>query len=200
MTPFPFLFLLFFSVGCPTNPVLCNFKPRSFPSLHVLVFIPLGEICYVLYWAMGIILNFSWLVLLFHFLSNLFTLSISLSSWIFIRCFDLLGLVTIWVMSSAYNVSVQSCPYGGKSFVNNVYSVGESTLPCGTPLKISILVLPLVPIELFFCSVIYKCAEYFSLKCVVNLSATVYSSGPSAYFIKNFSDVPQHYYYLVFFC
>lgn len=49
-------------------------------------------------------------------------------------------------MSSAYSMSRLPGPAGGRSLVNNVYSVGDSTLPWGTPLNNIISLLNSVPI------------------------------------------------------
>ena len=81
------------------------------------------------------ILNFSSLVLIFHFLSNLLILSISLSTFYFIINLDLLGVVITSVTSSAYIISKHPYSGVGRSLVKSVYKVGDKTLPCGTPLN-----------------------------------------------------------------
>ena len=116
--PLPFFI---FSRACPEIPVTCNFRPKSLPSLHVFMFLPFIVSCCVLYCAIGIILNFSSLVLIFHCLSYLLIRSISLSAFNFIIFLDLDGVVITWVMSSAYIMSKQPCPATGKSFVYSVY-------------------------------------------------------------------------------
>ncbi len=77
--------------------------------------------------------------------------SVYLSNFSFIICFDLLTVVTIWMISSAYRVSVQPGPAGGRSFAISVYSVGDNTLSGGTPDKIFITLLNSVPIDILAC-------------------------------------------------
>ena len=80
------------------------------------------------------ILSFSSLVWIFHFFSYLFIRSIYLFTFSFTIDFDLVGVVMTWVMSSTKIVSRQPGPGDGKSLEYREYSVGESTLPCGTSL------------------------------------------------------------------
>ncbi len=75
--PLPFLIR---SEAWPVSPVLCNLRPSSSPSLLESMFLPFTIVGFVLYLAMGIILNFSSLVCIFHSFSYLFILSTSLSS------------------------------------------------------------------------------------------------------------------------
>ncbi len=121
---------------CPMSPLDWIFSPRTLPSLLLFNSLPLTTKLLVLNWAIGIILNLSGLVFIFHFLLYLLILSISLSTFTFIMFFYLLWEVTICVISSAYNISRLPGPAGGKSFVNIVYNIGDKALPWGTPLSI----------------------------------------------------------------
>lgn len=100
-----FSFYILFET-CSARPVDCNLRPENFPSLLEFMFSPFAVICCVLYCAIGITLIFPSLVYIFHFISNLLVLFISLSNFSFM-CFDSLVVVSICVMSSAYRVSVQ---------------------------------------------------------------------------------------------
>lgn len=74
-------------------PVKHMFSPRIFPLLKVSVSFLFTLIFFVLYCAIGIILNFSLHVCIFHVLSYLLILSISLFTFLIIISFDLLGEV-----------------------------------------------------------------------------------------------------------
>ncbi len=66
-----------------TNPCVDILKPRRFPFLLVSISLPFTLMLIILSCGMGIIWNFSSLVLVFQFLSNLLILSIYRSTLVF---------------------------------------------------------------------------------------------------------------------
>lgn len=84
--------------------------------------------------VIGIILNSSSLVLIFHFLLFFFIPSMSLSTFYSIVNLDFLSDVITWSISSSYIEFNHQYSSEGNSFVKSVYREGDRTLPCGTPL------------------------------------------------------------------
>ncbi len=97
--------------------VLVVFGPGRFPEVHVCISLLFTLIIWAVCRAVGMILNFSLLVCTFDFLSNLFVLSISLSTVNFIIGLDLLGDVITCVLSSAYITSELPYSEEGKALV-----------------------------------------------------------------------------------
>lgn len=81
---------------------------------------PVTFIFFVLCCAIGMILNFSSLVLILIFFQFFFIPSISLSTFSFITKLDFQGDVNTCAISSSYIVSQDGCVGEGRSFVKSV--------------------------------------------------------------------------------